>query len=108
MVQPYVSVIDAEGETSMVFLGARYSHAVRRQPLLTATGERRAIKVADVLSTVEQVQPTPAQTDVAERALAAIPGRGHRLNYARIDLIPKPSGPMLLEREATDCFLFLS
>jgi hypothetical protein len=108
MVQPYLSGIDAEGETSLVFLGGRFSHAMRREPLLAGTGERGPVVVADVLSTVRQVDPSPAQTDVAVRALAAVPGGGRRLSYARVDLIPGPAGPVLLELEATDCFLFLS
>lgn len=37
MVQPYLPGIDVDGETSMVFLGT-YSHAVRREPLLTDSG----------------------------------------------------------------------
>ena len=108
MAQPYLPGIETDGETSMVFLGGQYSHAVRREPLLTERGERRPVVVADVLSTIRQVQPTRAQHEVAERALAAVPGGGQRLSYARVDLIPGPSGPVLLELEATDCFLFLS
>lgn len=38
MVQPYLPGIDVDGETSMVFLGGTYSHAVRREPLLTDSG----------------------------------------------------------------------
>ena len=37
-----------------------------------------------------------------------MPGGGHRLTYARVDVIPGPDGPVLLELEATDCFLFLA
>jgi hypothetical protein len=45
---------------------------------------------------------------VAERTLDAVPGGRERLGYARVDIIPGPDGPVLLELEATDCFLFLS
>jgi hypothetical protein len=108
MVQPYLPGIEVEGETSLVFLGGQYSHAVRRSPLLTATGERGPVVVADVLATLRDVQPTPAQLEVAEAALAVVPGGRQSLTYARVDLIPGPCGPVLLELEATDCFLFLS
>ena len=108
MVQPYLPRIETDGETSLVFLGGQYSHAVRREPLLTATGERRPVVVADVLSTIRQAQPTQDQRDLAERALAAVPGGRDGVSYARVDLIPGPDGPVLLELEATDCFLFLS
>ncbi len=108
LVQPYLPQIEVDGETSLVFLGGRYSHAVRREPLLTALGERRPIVVADVLGSVRQVRPAPEQRDLAERALSAVPGGRERLTYARIDVVPGPDGPVLLELEATDCFLFLS
>ena len=108
MVQPYLTGIDEGGETSMVFLGGQYSHAMRRAPLLSESGERRPVVVADVLATVHQVEPTPTEFAVAQQTIDAAPGGGHRLSYARVDLIPGPDGPVLLELEATDCFLFLS
>ncbi|HEV7186837.1 MAG TPA: hypothetical protein VGN28_02980 [Blastococcus sp.] len=108
MVQPYLDGIDADGEVSLVFLGAQYSHAVRRAPLLLEQGERSAVVVADVLDTVAPAQPSEAEFAVAAAALAAVPGGGERLTYARVDIIPGPDGPVLLELEATDCFLFLS
>lgn len=108
MVQPYLPQIEVDGETSLVFLGGEYSHTVRRDPLLTAYGERRPVVVADVLGTIRQAHPTQAQRDLAERALAAAPGGRDDLTYARVDVVPGPDGPVLLELEATDCFLFLS
>jgi glutathione synthase/RimK-type ligase-like ATP-grasp enzyme len=107
MVQPYLSGIEDDGETSVVFLGGVLSHAVRRAPLLTAPGVRRPVVVADVLGTVGQVEPTDAQRAVAEAALAAVPGGPEGLSYARVDLIPGSAGPVVLELEATDCYLFL-
>jgi glutathione synthase/RimK-type ligase-like ATP-grasp enzyme len=108
MVQPYLDGIDVDGEISLVFLGGRYSHAVRRAPLLLDQGVRKAVVVADVMSTIAPAQPTEAQFAVAAVALAAVPGGGERLTYARVDIIPGPDGPLLLELEATDCFLFLA
>ena len=108
MVQPYLDGIDVDGEVSMIFLGGQYSHAVRRAPLLLDRGVRNPVAVADVLSTMQRAEPTDAEFAVAAQALAAVPGGGRRLTYARVDLIPGPDGPLLLELEATDCFLFLS
>ncbi len=108
MVQPYFAGIEAGGEISMVFLGGVYSHAVRREPLLTATGERRPVVVADVLSTIRPADVTCAHREVAQAAVEAVPGGSGCLTYARVDLIPGPRGPVVLELEATDCFLFLS
>jgi hypothetical protein len=73
MVQPYVPGIDVEGETSLVYLGGAYSHAVRRVPLLTAAGERAPVVVADVLGTVLPVEASAAQRRVAGLALDAVP-----------------------------------
>jgi glutathione synthase/RimK-type ligase-like ATP-grasp enzyme len=108
MVQPYLPGIDTDGETSLVFLGDRFSHAVRREPLLGGAGVPGAVVVADVLATVRAVEPTAAQLSLADRTLDAVPGGRERLGYARVDVIPGPDGPVLLELEATDCFLFLS
>jgi hypothetical protein len=108
MVQPYLDGIDVDGEISLVFLGGQYSHAVRRAPLLLDRGVRTPVVVADVLSTVDRTQPSETELAVATAALAAVPGGAERLTYARVDLIPGPTGPLLLELEATDCFLFLA
>lgn len=108
MVQPYLSGIDVEGETSMVFLGGVYSHAVRRQPLLAAPGIRQPVVVADVLDTIRPAEVTAAQRAVAEAAVEAVPGGRRALAYARVDIIPGQAGPVVLELEATDCFLFLA
>ena len=108
MVQPYLPGIDAEGESSLVYLGGVFSHAVRRAPLLAGTGVRRPVVVADVLSTIRPAQVTVAQREVAEAALDAVPAGRERLSYARVDLIPGRDGPVVLELEATDCFLFLA
>ncbi|WP_286276280.1 hypothetical protein [Naasia aerilata] len=45
---------------------------------------------------------------LASAALDAAPGGRQRLSYARVDVLPGPAGPVLLELEATDCFLFLA
>lgn len=88
MVQPYLRGIEEDGETSLVYLGGRYSHAVRREPLLTTNGEREPVVVADGLGTVQPAQPSADQFDLEERTLAAVPGGRRCLSYARIDLLP--------------------
>ncbi|WP_139209952.1 ATP-grasp domain-containing protein [Microlunatus flavus] len=108
MVQPYVDAIEADGETSMVFLGGEFSHAVRRDPLLVEHGVRHPVVVADVLHTVSSVRPSEAEHALAAAALATVPGGRRGLTYARVDLVPGAQGPLLLELEVTDCFLFLS
>lgn len=107
MVQPYLDGIEEQGETSLLYLGGAYSHARRREPLLAQAGARDAVVVDDVLATVRAAEPTPEQRVVAEAALDAVPGGRERLAYGRVDLVPGPDGPVLLELELTDCFLFL-
>jgi hypothetical protein len=108
IVQPYVDAIDTHGETSIIFLGGSYSHAVRREPLLTRCGIHGGASVVDVLATTHEIRPSSAQLEVARKALMHIPGTGLDMTYARVDLLPGPTGPLLLELEITDCFLFLS
>ncbi|NHA70278.1 ATP-grasp domain-containing protein [Phycicoccus flavus] len=107
LVQPYTHGIDTHGETSLVYLGDRLSHAVSRRPLLDRVGVRTPVGVADVLPTTRAVTPSRQQVALAERALAAVPGGRGRLSYARVDLVPTADGPAVLELELTDCFLFL-
>jgi dihydrofolate reductase len=68
VVPPYLPGIDADGETGLVHPGADFSHAVRREPLLTTVGERRPVVVADVLRTVRPAGVSGAQLAVAEAA----------------------------------------
>jgi glutathione synthase/RimK-type ligase-like ATP-grasp enzyme len=103
MVQPYLDAVDTAGETALMFLGGRYSHAVRKGPMLDGPDP------GDVgLYKPEQIAPRAAGPDevaVAERVLAAVPGE---LLYARVDLIPGPDGaPLVVELELTEPSLYL-
>jgi hypothetical protein len=106
MLQPYLAAVDAVGETAVIHLGGRHSHAVRKAALLH--GPHLG---GDALYLAEQIDPrpaTPAEREVAEAVLAAVPGGPDRLLYARVDLIPAPDGtPTLLELELTEPSLFL-
>ncbi len=93
---------------SLVFLGGRFSHAVRREPLLggTASAARSSWRTCSPPCAPSR-PPWPSwpwRTDAGRR-----PGRP-RSAWATpvVDVIPGPGGPVLLELEATDCFLFLS
>ena len=100
MVQPYVADIETAGETSVLHLGGRYSHGARKAPVL----------VPD-LADPDEVEITPrepsaAEREVAQAALAAVPGGP--LLFSRTDLVPGPDGtPLLLELELTEPCLFL-
>jgi len=102
LVQPYLDAVDSAGETALLFFAGRYSHAIRKGPLLVRDGKAtRALFAPEAISARK---PSTAEIDVAHRALAAIPG-GAPL-YARVDLLPSAAGPQLLELELTEPSLF--
>ncbi|TFV86528.1 hypothetical protein E4P40_12730 [Blastococcus sp. CT_GayMR20] len=109
MVQPYLVSVDAEGETAMLYIGGRFSHAVRKAPLL-ARGEG-VRHDRDSRGDLSPADPTTAQRTLADAVFQAIgsfvPGAAPPL-YARIDLVHDDDGrPVLLELELTEPSLFL-
>ena len=96
MVQPYLDGVEGYGERSLLFAEGTFTHAVRRNPALSSEGFTRYDAAA--------VEPTDAELDVARRALAAV---GEPLLYARVDIVPGPEGPVLMELEVTEPQLFL-
>jgi glutathione synthase/RimK-type ligase-like ATP-grasp enzyme len=93
LVQPYLEDVETAGEVSVVFLGGHLSHAVRKGPLLAGSGD------------VTPHKPSKTERKLAEQVLATVP---ERLLYARVDLLPGPDGPLLLEVELTEPSLFLA
>jgi glutathione synthase/RimK-type ligase-like ATP-grasp enzyme len=109
MAQPYLRAVDTEGETALVYLGGRFSHAIRKGPVLDGpdTGIDRRFQHDGGLD-LRPCRPSAAQRTVAERVLVAVPGGPSRLLYARVDLAPGPDGrPLLMELELTEPQLFL-
>jgi len=109
MVQPYLSSVDTTGETAMLFIGGRFSHAVRKGPLLRRGEGVRQDR--DSRGDLRRVEPDRAQRDAAQAVLDAVgglvPGTPPPL-YARIDLVQDAAGrPVLLELELTEPSLFL-
>ena len=109
MVQPYVPSVDHEGETALIYFGGRFSHAIRKGPLLErGEGVRQDRDQREVIT---PRAPTAAQHDVTEQVLGAIPsslGQAADLAYARIDLVTDDEGvPRLIELELTEPSLFL-
>ena len=105
ILQPYLDQIDHHGETALIYLGGRFSHAIRKGPLL-----RRGSGPTGALFAEEHITPrTPAAAElqVGDRVLAALPFAA--LLYARVDLIRgADGGPCLLELELTEPSLFLT
>jgi hypothetical protein len=109
MAQPYLASVDDVGETAVLFIGGRFSHAVRKGPLL-ARGEG-VRQDRDSRGDLRPAVPTTAQRDVAQAVFDAVPGLvgvDAAPLYARIDLVDDvASRPVLLELELTEPSLFL-
>lgn len=102
VVQPFIESIHERGETSLVFLDGALSHCASKVP---ATDEFRVhLRYG---GSVGLVQASPAELEVAESALAAVPAT-ERLAYARVDLVEGSSGPEVIELELIDPELFFT
>ena len=106
MAQPYLHEVDEHGETALLFIDGRFSHAMRKGPLLT-----KGMKLVEGLFAPEEMSPrdpSAAERELADAVLAAVPTHlAADLLYARVDLLPSPDGPRLLELELTEPSLFL-
>ena len=105
ILQPYLDQVDLHGETALIYFGGRFSHAIRKGPLL-----QRGMAPTGALFAEEQITPrTPAaeELQVGDRLLAALPFATPL--YARVDLIRFGTGkPCLLEVELTEPSLFFA
>ena len=105
MLQPYLESVDRDGETALMFIDGRFSHAIRKGPLLPAGAPATA-----TLFAAEDIRPRVAGADelaVAERVMAQLPF--DTLLYGRVDLIRDEAGrPCVLELELTEPSLYVA
>lgn len=107
MVQPYVASVDERGETALVFVDGRYSHAIVKQALLVP-GQRANEEKLFATEKLHAVDPTAAERAAAEAVLNAIPFARDELLYARVDLVLDEDGsPAVLELELVEPSLML-
>lgn len=105
MLQPYLESVDAQGETALMYIDGRFSHAIRKGALLPSG----APSTAGLFAPETIVPRTPAADELAaaERILGAAPFG--TLLYARVDLLRDAhQAPRLLELELTEPSFFLS
>lgn len=106
MVQPYVAAVDREGEAGLIYIAGRFSHGVRKGPLLQRTGQS-----TPGLWEPERITPGVPSADeraLAEHTLDVLPWSRDTLLYARVDVVHAHDGsPMLLELELAEPSLFL-
>lgn len=113
MLQRYLTRVDTEGETALVYVDGAFSHAVRKEPQLE--GPYRAADAEGVLYRDEAMaarEATDVERELGDRVVATLaevfPGRAPLL-YTRVDLIPDDEGnPVVLEVELAEPSLFLA
>ena len=100
MIQPYLKSIETEGETSLLFFGGRFSHAVNKRPV---PGDFRIQMQFGGLYTA--VTPDADAMALARQVLAAI---DEPLLYARIDMARDDAGRwVLMEAELIEPDFYL-
>jgi glutathione synthase/RimK-type ligase-like ATP-grasp enzyme len=98
MVQAFVPEIETLGEDSLVVIGGAFTHAIRKRP---APGDFRV--QSDFGGSRDRIEPPASSIALAERLVASL---SPAALYARVDLVPTPTGPLLMELEAIDPELF--
>ncbi len=115
MVQPYLADVDSVGETAVVFIGGELSHELHKKPVLREQGAAELLDPNDpsseaaIMHDDTLVSAAPAGEDylaLAEATLAEIAGRFGTPLYARVDMVPSPAGPVVIEVEAVEPCLY--
>ena len=99
LVQPFASSVVSAGESSLIYFGGVFSHAIRKIP---AAGDFR-VQIFHGGSVVAHT-PTAAERWVAAAALALTPSP---TSYARVDLVSVDGEPAVMELEVIEPQLFL-
>ncbi len=99
LVQPFASSVVSAGESSLIYFGGVFSHAIRKIP---AAGDFR-VQIFHGGSVVAHT-PSPAELAVGAAALTLTPSP---TSYARVDLVPVAGEPMVMELEVIEPQLFL-
>jgi glutathione synthase/RimK-type ligase-like ATP-grasp enzyme len=101
MVQPYLTEVDTVGEIAVVCCCGEIVHAIIKKPALSAGGH------GDFAGNAQLTAPL---RDFVGKVLALQAARGTYadLLYARVDVVPREGGYLLMELEATEPCLFLA
>jgi len=98
LVQEYQPEIVTAGEVSIIYFGGEYSHAVFKK---VKSGDFRAHPVWG--ASVEPYKASRGEIDVADRALEVV---GDFIHFARVDLLNTIYGPVIIELELIEPWLF--
>jgi hypothetical protein len=110
MVQPYQAAVDTEGESALIFIDGEFSHSIRKGRMLAEGVQYDADHPALYIDeNISDRMASAAERVVAQGFIDHLAkANGGPLLYARIDLLPSPSGPLLVEAELAEPSLFLS
>lgn len=110
LLQPYLEAVDRDGETALLYFSGRFSHAIRKGPLLRPDADPTGLLFAP--EHIRARTPEPQELAVGERVLAALSASGRAARaplYARVDLLRDRAGaPQVLELELAEPSLFLN
>jgi len=100
MLQPYLPEVDSAGEIAVICCRGVPTHAVIKKPALSEGGHGDFAGKAEITASLRVF---------VERVLALPAARGTYadLLYARVDVVPRDGGYLLMELEATEPYLFL-
>jgi glutathione synthase/RimK-type ligase-like ATP-grasp enzyme len=109
LVQPYLDAVDTTGETALIYLDGTFSHAVRKGAMLPDSAAHPVHGAA--LYVEENITPRVPEADELAVGAAAQEVVRRRFGadqlYSRVDLLPSPDGPVVVELELTEPSLFL-
>ena len=107
MVQPYVSSIDEQGETGLVYFSGQFSHAFHKGPIFG--GERLSHNGLYMEEEISPHQETSRERVLGDRVLSFLTHRfGSAPLYARVDMVGDADGePSIMEVELIEPSLFL-
>ena len=112
MVQPYVTSVDTAGEAGLVFVDGAFSHAVRKNALLTGPHRpTRGLYQQEEMSpfTASEEQVAVATNALAVAAAEVADGDPTSFLYARVDLVTgNDGGAVVIELELTEPSLFMA
>lgn len=107
LIQPFLPGIEERGETALLYFGGAFSHAIHKGPMLPDSGIVRPYGLFQPENIAART-PSAGERAVGDAVIAWLAGRfGESLTYARIDVVPGPDGPVVLECELAEPSLFL-
>ena len=111
MLQRYLTQVDTEGETALVYVDGEFSHSVRKGALLEGpyrAGEKEGVMFREkVVATQDPTEQERTLGDLVVAELAKVFPDHAPLLYTRIDLIPDDEhNPVVLEVELAEPSFF--